>query len=90
MSPLGEIDVPALLLGLDRYPVGCSEQIVSRALPLLYVDKLAPPQDLALDGDLHPRLAGAIAKLLGRQRPRAASASGRPRAAPETPGSTPM
>ncbi|MGI3901945.1 MAG: alpha-2-macroglobulin family protein [Janthinobacterium lividum] len=67
VSPLGEIDVPALLLGLDRYPVGCSEQIVSRALPLLYVDKLAPPQDLAIDGDLHPRLADAVAKLLGRQ-----------------------
>ena len=67
VSPLGEIDVPALLLGLDRYPVGCSEQIVSRALPLLYVDKLAPSQDLAIDGDLHPRLADAVAKLLGRQ-----------------------
>ena len=67
VSPLGDIDVPALLLGLDRYPVGCSEQIVSRALPLLYVDRLAPPQEFALDPDLKPRLAGAVAQLLARQ-----------------------
>ncbi len=32
---------PALLQALDRYPYGCSEQLVSRALPLLYVNKLA-------------------------------------------------
>ena len=34
-------DVPALLQALDRYPYGCSEQVVSRAMPLLYVNKLA-------------------------------------------------
>ncbi len=67
VSPLGDIDVPALLLGLDRYPVGCSEQIVSRALPLLSLDRLAPPQDLATDPDVKPRLAGAVAQLLARQ-----------------------
>ncbi len=67
VSPLGDIDVPALLLGLDRYPVGCSEQIVSRALPLLYVDRLAPRQDLAIDGDVKTRLGEAVAKLLARQ-----------------------
>ena len=32
---------PALLQALDRYPYGCSEQIASRALPLLYVNELA-------------------------------------------------
>lgn len=67
VSPLGDIDVPALLLGLDRYPVGCSEQIVSRALPLIGLDRLAPPADLVPDGDLAPRLAGAVAQLLARQ-----------------------
>ncbi|MEM8646918.1 MAG: alpha-2-macroglobulin family protein [Pseudomonadota bacterium] len=29
-------DVPSLLLQLDRYPYGCTEQITSKALPLLY------------------------------------------------------
>lgn len=67
VSPLGDIDVPALLLALDRYPVGCSEQIVSRALPLLYLDRLAPPRDLALDVDIPDRIRTAIAQLLSRQ-----------------------
>ena len=41
VSPLAALDVPGLLQALDRYPYGCSEQVVSRALPLLYVNKLA-------------------------------------------------
>lgn len=67
VSPLGGIDVPALLLALDRYPVGCSEQIVSRALPLLALGKLAPPQDLGLDAEIPTRIDTAIATLLARQ-----------------------
>ena len=35
------LDAAALLKALDRYPFGCSEQITSRALPLLYVNELA-------------------------------------------------
>ena len=31
-------DLPGLLASLDRYPYGCTEQIISRALPLLYVE----------------------------------------------------
>ena len=41
VSPLAALDVPGLLQALDRYPYGCSEQIVSRAMPLLYVNRLA-------------------------------------------------
>ena len=67
ISPFGGIDVPGLLLALDRYPVGCSEQIVSRALPLLYLSKLAPAQDLGLDPDLPGRINTAIATLMSRQ-----------------------
>ena len=40
-TPLTAIDVPGLLQSLDRYPYGCTEQTVSRALPLLYVNNLA-------------------------------------------------
>ncbi len=40
-SPFGALDAPALLQALDRYPYGCSEQTVSRAMPLLYVNQLA-------------------------------------------------
>ena len=67
VSPIGSIDVPALLLALDRYPYGCSEQTVSRAMPLLYVNKLASLEALALDADLEPRIKEAIDKVLTRQ-----------------------
>ena len=50
-SPLAALDVPALLQALDRYPYGCTEQTVSRALPLLYVNELARDEALALDAE---------------------------------------
>ncbi|MDF2119818.1 alpha-2-macroglobulin [Roseiarcaceae bacterium H3SJ34-1] len=67
VTPYGGIDVPALLQALDRYPYGCSEQTVSRALPLLYVNKLASQQLLALDTNVDERVKGAIERVLSRQ-----------------------
>ena len=52
------LDAAALLNALDRYPFGCSEQITSRAMPLLYVNELASAAHLALDDadrPAHPR-----------------------------------
>ncbi|MDP4025810.1 alpha-2-macroglobulin [Methylobacterium sp. NEAU 140] len=66
-SALPGLDVPALLRALDRYPYGCSEQIVSRAMPLLYVNRLAALDRLALDADADGRVREAIERLLGRQ-----------------------
>ena len=43
VSPFGAIDAPALLQALDRYPYGCSEQTVSRAMPLLYANSSPAP-----------------------------------------------
>ncbi|BBF93594.1 alpha-2-macroglobulin family protein [Blastochloris tepida] len=65
--PLAALDVPALLKALDRYPYGCSEQIVSRALPLLYVSRLEKTEGLALDGDSDARIREAIERVLARQ-----------------------
>jgi uncharacterized protein YfaS (alpha-2-macroglobulin family) len=67
VSSLAGIDVPALLQALDRYPYGCSEQIVSRALPLLYVNKLARSESLGLDPDVDQRIREAIDRVLARQ-----------------------
>ena len=67
VSSLAGIDVPALLQALDRYPYGCSEQIVSRALPLLYVNKLAKSEALGLDPDTDQRIRDAIERVLARQ-----------------------
>ncbi|AMJ61326.1 alpha-2-macroglobulin family protein [Bosea sp. PAMC 26642] len=67
VSPLASLDVPALLKALDRYPYGCTEQTVSRALPLLSVNKLASMENLALDDSADERVNGAIERVLARQ-----------------------
>ncbi len=67
VSLYGGIDVPALLAALDRYPYGCTEQIISRALPLLYVNQLASRERLALDDKLDDRVRDAIDRILARQ-----------------------
>ncbi|MEA2929134.1 MAG: alpha-2-macroglobulin, partial [Hyphomicrobiales bacterium] len=61
------LDVAALLKALDRYPYGCSEQTVSRALPLLYVNELATESQLSLDTALDQRVRDAIDRVLARQ-----------------------
>lgn len=67
VGPSTALDVAALLQALDRYPFGCSEQIASRAMPLLYVNELASEQQLALDIGAGERVRDAIERLLARQ-----------------------
>jgi alpha-2-macroglobulin len=67
VGPSTALDVPALLQALDRYPFGCSEQIASRAMPLLYVNELATEQQLTLDVAADQRIREAIERLLARQ-----------------------
>lgn len=67
ISPLSALDVPGLLQSLDRYPYGCSEQLVSRALPLLYVNRLAAREALALDDKADERIRETITRVLSRQ-----------------------
>src|SRR6202035_1908799 len=55
------------LQALDRYPYGCSEQITSRAMPLLYVNDLAAGAHLAMDTEVDQRIRDAIERLLARQ-----------------------
>jgi alpha-2-macroglobulin len=61
------LDAAALLAALDRYPFGCSEQITSRALPLLYANDLASSRHLALDTAVDQRIRESIDRLLARQ-----------------------
>ncbi|MFV2092909.1 MAG: alpha-2-macroglobulin family protein, partial [Hyphomicrobiales bacterium] len=61
------IDTAGLLNALDRYPYGCSEQIVSRALPLLYLNQVAGRVGIGADGDIRGRVETAILKVLQRQ-----------------------
>ena len=61
------LDAATLLKALDRYPFGCSEQITSRALPLLYVNELASAAHLALDDAVDQRIRDSIDRVLARQ-----------------------
>jgi uncharacterized protein YfaS (alpha-2-macroglobulin family) len=67
IGPSAALDAATLLKALDRYPFGCSEQIASRALPLLYVNDLAGEAHLALDSAIEQRIRDAIDRLLARQ-----------------------
>ncbi len=67
VSRSSALDAATVLKALDRYPYGCSEQITSRALPLLYVNELASEAKLALDSGVDERIKGAIDRLLARQ-----------------------
>ncbi len=71
-GPIARLDAPGLLQALDRYPYGCTEQTVSQALPLLYLDELARAMGLEEREGLGPRLDGAIARVLSRQAPNGA------------------
>src|SRR5690606_37786917 len=60
IGPLVRLDVPGVLLELDRYPYGCAEQSSSRALSLLYLNDVARMLGLDEDGKLNDTVNGAI------------------------------
>jgi uncharacterized protein YfaS (alpha-2-macroglobulin family) len=66
VSPLPELDVAGLVRDLDRYPYGCSEQTVSRAMPLLYLSELGVSEK-DIDGELKERMQQAVERLVNRQ-----------------------
>jgi uncharacterized protein YfaS (alpha-2-macroglobulin family) len=63
-GPLARFDVPGLLTQLDRYPYGCTEQVTSSALPLLYLSDFAPAAGIT---DLPQRINSAVSRVLARQ-----------------------
>jgi alpha-2-macroglobulin len=60
VGPAAALDVPALLTALDRYPYGCAEQTVSRALPLVYANAVASGLGIAPDKELKARVQKAV------------------------------
>jgi alpha-2-macroglobulin len=61
------LDAASLLAALDRYPYRCSEQITSRAMPLLYLSDLAADTNVAIDNGYNQRIRDTIDQLLTRQ-----------------------
>ncbi|NDR57659.1 alpha-2-macroglobulin family protein [Aliiruegeria sabulilitoris] len=67
LGPLGRLDAPGLLSALDRYPYGCTEQVTSQALPLLYFDQLASAMGMEENATIPERIGQAIDIVLSRQ-----------------------
>ncbi|MBL8538332.1 MAG: alpha-2-macroglobulin family protein [Hyphomonadaceae bacterium] len=68
-SNLAGIDPAPLLDELYRYPYGCSEQLTSVAMPLLYYNTLASEANRARDVRITRRVQDAVTQLLDRQAP---------------------
>ncbi|WP_421905959.1 alpha-2-macroglobulin family protein [Mameliella sp.] len=66
-GPLARFDVPGMLASLDRYPYGCTEQVTSKALPLLYMSAIAEPLGLGDTDRIDLRIEQSIAQVLTRQ-----------------------
>jgi hypothetical protein len=67
VGPIARLNVPGLLAALDRYPYGCTEQITSRALPLIYHDQVARAMRLPGAEGIGTRIAQAVAEVLLNQ-----------------------
>ncbi|MGE0231039.1 MAG: MG2 domain-containing protein, partial [Flavobacteriaceae bacterium] len=63
----GDLDVPGLLAMLDRYPYGCTEQLTSRALPLVYLGDVSRQAGLPGDASVADRVRKAIPLILANQ-----------------------
>lgn len=68
-SAIRGVDPAAVIDVLQRYPYGCTEQLVSVAMPLLYANRFGVPAQTSPDPKLNPRLQEAITRLLDRQGP---------------------
>jgi uncharacterized protein YfaS (alpha-2-macroglobulin family) len=68
-SNLAGIDPAPLLDALYRYPYGCTEQLTSVAMPLLYYNTLASEAGREVDPRIRRRVQEAATVLLDRQGP---------------------
>ena len=66
-GPLAKFNVPGLLSALDRYPYGCTEQITSQAMPLLYLSSVAQEMGLGDGPKVQARVNESIERILTRQ-----------------------
>ena len=67
VGPIARFNAPGLLAALDRYPYGCTEQMTSKAMPLLYFEDVASAMGLATRDHLKDRVDQAITAILTNQ-----------------------
>lgn len=67
VGPIARLNAPGVLAALDAYPYGCTEQITSKALPLLYFDQVAVAMDLPGSDNIKLRVEQAVEEVLTNQ-----------------------
>ena len=67
VGPLARFDAAGLLATLDRYPYGCTEQVTSQAMPLLYFADVSAAMGLADPEQIEERIAQSITAVLANQ-----------------------
>lgn len=67
IGPIARLNAPGLLESLDSYPYGCTEQITSKALPLIYFDDVAQAMHLKGSENIKERVNQAISEVLANQ-----------------------
>ncbi|MBC7676551.1 MAG: alpha-2-macroglobulin family protein [Rhodoferax sp.] len=67
IGPIARLNAPGLLASLDRYPYGCTEQITSKALPLIYFDQMAQAMQLKGADNIKERVEQAVSEVLSNQ-----------------------
>lgn len=68
-SRIRGVEPGPLLDSLYRYPWGCTEQLTSSAMPLLFVDVLGGELNRGPEREIRPRVQKVVNKLLNRQSP---------------------
>ncbi len=66
-GPLARFDAPGLLATLNAYPYGCTEQLTSKALPLLYFEDVSSALGASYGGDVKKRVEESISEILLNQ-----------------------
>jgi len=71
MAPRNMLNMTALVDSLQRYPYGCTEQLISSSLPLIHFDELHEKWGLRLRDDadlLHIRAAASVSRVINNMR----------------------
>ena len=66
-GPLAKFDAPGLIAQLSRYPYGCTEQVTSQAMPLLYLSSVAQDMGLGNADRIDAYIDAAVTRVLTRQ-----------------------
>jgi uncharacterized protein YfaS (alpha-2-macroglobulin family) len=67
IGPTSLTNAPGLLAALDRYPYGCTEQVASKAMPLLYFDQMARVMQLQGAENIALRIEQSVKTILTNQ-----------------------